>query len=258
MKKVSAEVLVAIPMDKGSKKYVTYLGLLDTGCSSTLIDKDIINETFDINSSVPKTKWTTQAGTFETKGTVHVENYIFPQFTSKRKVTSKCHMFKKHKDDTYDIIISRGILLEIGITICYNRVKFIWDEIQVDMVPRGHWTRKTIDSFWEKRKLSKEEANAAIRKAEYKIADVTEIAEAQEHLSLSEKNKFQTMLQNLPLFQRTQGCFKGDPIKLELLPGSKPYFSKPYSILKAHMDVTKGEIDWLEMIGLLTRVQSAE
>jgi hypothetical protein len=30
-KKVSAEVLVAIPMEKGSKKYTTYLGLLDTG-----------------------------------------------------------------------------------------------------------------------------------------------------------------------------------------------------------------------------------
>jgi hypothetical protein len=35
-KKVSAEVLIAIPTDKGLKKYVTYLGLLDTGCCGSL------------------------------------------------------------------------------------------------------------------------------------------------------------------------------------------------------------------------------
>jgi hypothetical protein len=95
-KKVSAEVLIAIPIEKGSKKYTTYLGLLDTGCSSSLIDGDIIDETFEVQS-VPKTKWKTQAGTFETKGKVQVDNYIFPQFTNKRKISSTFHMFQKRK-----------------------------------------------------------------------------------------------------------------------------------------------------------------
>jgi hypothetical protein len=99
----------------------------------------------------------------------------------------------------------------------------------------------------------------AIKKAEYKALNVSEIVEAQEHLSLSEKNKFRSMLQNyLPLFQGTEGSYKGEPIQLELLPGSKPYFSKPYSIPKAYEEVMKGEIEHLERIGLLTRVQSAE
>jgi hypothetical protein len=168
-------------------------------------------------------------------------------------------MFQKRKGDTNDIIIGRDILLEIGMTICYNTVKFIWDEIKVDMVPRGHWTRKNINSFWKQLRQSKEEANAAIKKAEYKAADIEAIAESQTHLSLAEKTKFKAMLQEyIPLFQGTQGCFKGEPITLELLPNSKPYFSKPYSIPKAYMEVTKGEIDRLETIGLLTRVQSAE
>jgi hypothetical protein len=54
MKKVSAEVLVAIPISRGSKKYTTYLGLLDTGCSSSLIDSAITDEMFQVQS-VPKT-----------------------------------------------------------------------------------------------------------------------------------------------------------------------------------------------------------
>ncbi len=64
--------------------------------------------------------------------------------------------------------------------------------------------------------------------------------------------------QHSPLFQGTQGSFNGEPIKLELIPGSMPYFGKPYSTPKAYDEVTKGEIDRLENIELLTRVQTAE
>jgi hypothetical protein len=68
-KNLSAEGLVAIPTSKGSKKYVTYLGLLDTGCSNSLINKEIVEfSLFDINLSKVKMKWTTQAGMFETDG----------------------------------------------------------------------------------------------------------------------------------------------------------------------------------------------
>jgi hypothetical protein len=156
-KKVSAEILIAIPTSKGSKKNITYLGLLDTGCSSSLVDEDFVElNSFDINFSNLKTKWTTQAGTFETNGTVKLENYILPQFTNKKKINSQFHMFSKRAGDTYDVIISRDILLEIGLTICYNKVKFIWDEIQVDMVPRGHWNRKSTESFWKKHKQERE------------------------------------------------------------------------------------------------------
>jgi hypothetical protein len=56
-KKVSAEVLIAIPVSKGSKKYIMYLGLLYTGCSSSLIDKEIVEcNSFDVNFSDLKTK----------------------------------------------------------------------------------------------------------------------------------------------------------------------------------------------------------
>jgi hypothetical protein len=84
---------------------------------------------FDMISSDLKTKWMTQAGTFEMEGAVRVENYIVPQFTNKKKVSSQFHMFDKTAGDTYDMIIGQDILLEIGLNICYNKVKFIWDEI---------------------------------------------------------------------------------------------------------------------------------
>jgi hypothetical protein len=45
---------------------------------------------------------------------------------------------------------------------------------------------------------------------------------------------------------------------LELIPGSKPFYAKPFSIPKAYQQVTKDEIVCLESIGLLTKVTAAE
>ncbi len=45
---------------------------------------------------------------------------------------------------------------------------------------------------------------------------------------------------------------------LELLPGSKPFYGKPFSISKAYQQITKNEIECLETIGKLTKVTSAK
>jgi hypothetical protein len=45
---------------------------------------------------------------------------------------------------------------------------------------------------------------------------------------------------------------------LELLPRSKPFYAKPFSIPKAFQQVIRDEFARLESIGLLTKVTSAE
>jgi hypothetical protein len=132
------------------------LGFVDTGTSNSLINKDIVKKSsFEKTLSKKGTLWVTQAGTFETEGQVKVENYFLPQFTNKRKITSDFHMFEKSSKDTYDLILGRDILTEIGFNILYENSKFMWQDIQVDMVPRGHWSRKTFLPFGEISKLSK-------------------------------------------------------------------------------------------------------
>ncbi len=61
------------------------------------------------------------------------------------------------------------------------------------MVPRGHWSREKISSIWKKYKAAQEESNVTVIKpAEYKVADIAEVAESQKHLSLSERYKLRT------------------------------------------------------------------
>jgi hypothetical protein len=175
-----------VPKDKGHKQYKTYLRLIDTGTSSSLINKEIVKlSSFETTISPKETKWVTQAGTFTTSGKVKLENYFLPQFTNKRKITSNFHMFNKKQEDTYDIIIGQDILTAIGFNILYASNKFEWENIQVDMVSRGHWLPEKISSFWKKYKAAQEESNITIIKpAEYQVANIADVTESQKHLTL--------------------------------------------------------------------------
>jgi hypothetical protein len=78
-------------------------------------------------------------------------------------------MFEKSSKDTYDLILGRDILTDLGFNIFYEN-KFMWHDIQVDMVPRGHWSRENISFFWRNFKAEQEEETklAVIKPAEYK------------------------------------------------------------------------------------------
>jgi hypothetical protein len=80
----SSEILVAMPEKKGSKKYKTYLSLVDSGSSGSLVSKELV-ECADFNMKLNKksTKRDTATGVLQTNGTVQIENYILPQFTRK-------------------------------------------------------------------------------------------------------------------------------------------------------------------------------
>jgi hypothetical protein len=92
----SAEILVAMPEKKCSKKYKTYLGLVDSGSSGSLISKELVETTdFDIQLSKKSIKWDTATGILQTDRTVQIEleQYILPQFTRKRHITMSFHVY---------------------------------------------------------------------------------------------------------------------------------------------------------------------
>jgi hypothetical protein len=76
--------------------------------------------------------------------------------------------------------------------------------------------------------------------AEYKPTDINEIINNQTHLSQVEHEKLgNVLLDFIELFKGECGNYNGEPVSLELIPGSKPYYGKPFSIPKAYEQVTK-------------------
>jgi hypothetical protein len=150
----SSEILIALPNANNSKKYTTYLGLVDSGSSGSLINKDIVNNgNFEVQVQKKPTKWDTASGTLLTQGKVEITNCCLPQFTRKHHIANTIHIYTKRPNDKYDIFLGRDLLQAIGLDIHYSASQFTWDNISVAMVPSGYWTKEkisTIAKSWNK------------------------------------------------------------------------------------------------------------
>ena len=65
-------------------------------------------------------------------------------------------------------------------------------------------------------------------------------------------NKFET------LFDGTLGTWKGTKYNIELQEGTKPYHGRPYSVPKAYEQSFRLEVDRLEEIGVLRKVNRSQ
>jgi len=78
----SSEILIALPNAKNSKKYTTYLGLIDSGSSGLLLSSSIIENTnFNVEKQKKPTQWDTATGVLLTKGKATIEALSLLQFT---------------------------------------------------------------------------------------------------------------------------------------------------------------------------------
>jgi hypothetical protein len=224
---------------------------------------------FNVKLSKKATKWDTATGVLQTDGTVEIERYILPQFTRKRYISTSFHMFQKQSKDKYDFILGRDLLQDIGLDIHYSASQFVWDNIIVNMVPYGFWTSqkiKNVATTWRNQnsktaetKINEELHLAEIKPADYKPTNIEEVIQQQTHLTSEERDQLHSVLLDFQdLFKGQKGNYNGEPITPELLPGSKPFYAKPFSIPKAYQQETCNEIARLESIGLLTKVPAAE
>lgn len=130
--------MVSIPIGVGGKKVNTYLGLVDSGASGSLADKELISSCSRKKITTKSTTWQTKTGTFTTEKSVLLENVRLPQFTTKRRVDAEFHLFSKSPKEKYDFILGRDFLQHVGLDILNSKQVFAWGGIEVDMLPRGH------------------------------------------------------------------------------------------------------------------------
>ncbi len=117
------------------------------------------------------------------------------------------------------------------------------------MDPCGYWMKKKIENTakaWNAKWSESQDVQTAmnelrvteIKPAEYKSVNIKEAIEKQTHLTPTERNQLRTMLVDFQdLFKGQRGHYNGEPIELELLSGSKPFYDKLFSIPKAYQQV---------------------
>jgi hypothetical protein len=177
-------------------------------------------------------------GILQMDGTVQMENFILPQFTRKCYITTSFHMYQKQSKDKCDFILSCDLLKGIRFDIHYSASRFAWDNIIVDMVPFRYWMKKKIENTakaWNAKWLVESQNMHAtanelmvteIKPLEYKQINMEEIVQKQTHLTPAKRNKLQNMLLGFQdLFKGQRGNYNGEPIELELLQRSKPFYA---------------------------------
>jgi len=205
-----------------------------------------------------KTKWETATGILETKGTTTIENCRLPQFTKNCAVSSTFHLFDKRSADKYDVILGRDLLQAIGMDIHYSTNQFVWDNISINMVPSGYWTKDKISSVAKTWNQREEIKLTEILPAAYQPTDVSTIAKQQTHLTSEEQSQLNNVLLDFQdLFLGQCGKFTGEPVTLELIPDANPFYAKPFAIPRAYEQTTKNEIKRLESLGILTQVKAS-
>ena len=111
--------------------------LADTGASSSIILEVYTSKQFIKTDKNNKTTWSTMGGQFTTDKTGLV-NFLLPEFNLKKQISWEFHVDVRSKDsNTYDMIIGRDLLGELGIILNFNDHTVTWDTDTIPMKDRG-------------------------------------------------------------------------------------------------------------------------
>ena len=100
---------------------------------------------------------------------------------------------------------------------------------------------------------------ARILDAKYKKADLKQIINNCQHLTLDQCMDLYTILKKYEyLFDGTLGCWSTRLLDLTLKPGVTPYHAKPYPIPRVYEATTKKECARLEKLGILCKINHSE
>jgi Retroviral aspartyl protease len=107
--------------------------LADTGASSSIILEAYTSEQFIKNNDDNKPTWSTMGGQFITDKTGLV-TFSLQEFNLKKQISWLFHVYDRSElSSTYDMIIGRNILGELGNILNFNDKTVTWDTDTIPM-----------------------------------------------------------------------------------------------------------------------------
>ena len=95
--------------------------------------------------------------------------------------------------------------------------------------------------------------------AKYEKADLELFAEEQTHLSKEQQHDLlQLWRKHKKLFDGLLGKYTGEKMHIDLLPGAKPHYSRPYPVTRDKATLFKDELDRMERMGVIEPTGESE
>ena len=254
-------ILVLLQIKLGTPKGKALCALLDSGTSSTILDKKFAKKLRLKRDST--TKWVTAAGTFETSEKAKV-NMQLPQLSESMTVTTEVHVADSISP-RYDMIIGRDLMRELGIKLDFAEDQIEYQHLTLPMTDIDELDAISEHYFAtgiEEPELAAEavEQISKILDAKYAPTTPDQILDNSPHLTEEQKESLKPVLQkHIKLFDGTLGKWKGIQHHLELKdPKAKPVACRPYPVPVKNKRTLMMEIDRLCKIGVLRKVNNSE
>ena len=249
-----------------SKDYKRMRILLDSGCTSSVINRHFVAKLQKVPLSKP-VKWKTKAGTFETKRKASF-NFKLPEFHEGREITTTMHVDESDKDKcSHDMIIGRDLLFELGIDLCFSESEVKWDNATIPMRDPTHfYSEERLDELEDEIFCmhDPDTTDAAriqsIIDVKYSPQDVDAIVDECKHLGSSEQSQLKELLFKYEsLFDGSLGTWKTEPIELELKdPDAKPYHARAYPVPQSQERKLREECERMVGFGVLRKINRSE
>ena len=227
--------------------------MFDSGASETIIQSNLVK---NLKSQKTNTQvWNTAAGKVATNKMAKIM-FNMPEFYESKIVQCWAHVFDAKL--SYDMIIGRDLMTELGIKIDFENLIVHWKEAEVPMRD----PKITTKEFFTQDTEIVEEAMTRVKKildAKYEAADLKQIAAECTHLTKEQQQKLLEILdKHKSLFDGSLGEWKEESLNIELKEGAKPYHARAFPIPKIHEPTLKMEVERLCKEGVLKRVNRSE
>jgi hypothetical protein len=187
--------------------------LLDSGCGGTLVNRSFAKK-YQKTTLSKSTNWTTKAGTFKTDRKVKCQ-FTLPEFHEGKDIS--WNMYVNESDarlNSYDMIIGRDLLHELGIDLLFSLGVMKWDNATVPMRDPSQLRDSNIDDFEDEifsmHDLTTTDAARIqeIMDVKYAPADINEMVSKRDHLTNTERSNLKMLLYKFEsLFDGTLGTW---------------------------------------------------
>ena len=240
----------------GKAKPITLKCLLDTGATASLVAAKHAKKLRIKKLSADQTVWSTPGGEMGTSKRAQC-TFMLPEFHTDRVIEWDLHVTKTI--GTYDMILGRDLLSELGIKFDFTDMSVEWDGISIPMKDSGSDDREAFFIQEPEALAEATERLKGILDAKYEKANLSEVAADCEHLNGKQQDKLRDLLEEFKdLFDGTLGKWQMEPYEVELREDATPYHARAYPIPKCHTDTLKLEVERLVEAGVLKKVNRSE
>ena len=235
--------------------------LFDTGAQKSTV-KAKHSHLGKVSKTARPTTFSTPHSKFQTN-LMNELQFNMPEFSESKQVQWKFHVLPETTSLPYDMIIGRDLMRKLKMDVLYSSEAIVWDGLRLPMqeVKNNFMDFNAIiedttesDSVKEQMKRMNRILDANYEKPDLKaeVAKMTHLTDFQRTLLMALLGKHEA------LFDGTLGEWKGDPVDIKLKPDATPYHTKAYPIAHIHEATFKKDLDRLESIGVLKKINRSE